>query len=52
MLTTTLAPAVCVNCHRRHFVTVTEGAFLIVRPLYRILCRACSLRLTPRRSEV
>lgn len=51
MFATTLAPAVCVNCHRRHLILVTEGALLAVRALYRILCRECQSRLTPRRSQ-
>jgi hypothetical protein len=48
----TLARGQCVNCHRTHLFTVAEAAPLAVRALYRILCRACTARLTPRRSEI
>lgn len=48
----TLARGQCVNCHRTHFFTVLEGGPSAVRALYRILCRACTARLTPRRSDI
>lgn len=46
-----LARGQCVNCHRTHFFAVVETAPMAVRALYRILCRACTARLAPRRSE-